>query len=207
VIEAKDAENAVLRAELDVALERYRRLELRVAELERRLGQDSTDSGTPSSRESIGARERRKAGRRQESERERRKDRKRGGQPGHQGKGLAREPDPDEMKEAGPPAECRSCKAPLDGAAAAGSRWAQVIDVEVIRKVTEWLLPGLECPCCGMVTFAGPPPGRAPGLGVLRAGAECRGGGADRVRERAARAGRAGDGHAAGRAGLAGLGG
>ena len=64
VIEAKDAENAVLRAELDAALERYRRLELRVAELERRLGQDSTDSGTPTSKESIGARERRKAERR-----------------------------------------------------------------------------------------------------------------------------------------------
>jgi hypothetical protein len=150
----------VLRAELDAALERYRRLELRVAELERRLGQDSTDSGTPTSKESIGAKERRKAGRqRQESERERRGDRKRGGQPGHPGKGLAREPDPDEVKEAGPPAECRSCKAPLDGVAATGSRWAQVIDVEVIRKVTEWLLPGRACPCCGTVTFAGPPPG------------------------------------------------
>ena len=161
VIEAKDAENAVLRAELDAALERYRQLELRVAELERRLGQDSTDSGTPTSKESIGAKERRKAGRRQrqESERERRRDRKRGGRPGHQGKGLARDPDPGEMKEAGPPAECRSCRAPLDGAAAAGPRWAQVIDVEVIRKVTEWLLPGLECPCCGTVTFAEPPPG------------------------------------------------
>jgi hypothetical protein len=88
VIEAKDAENAVLRAGLDAALERYRRLELRVGELERRLGQDSTDSGTPSSKESIAARERRKAGhRQQESERERRGDRKRGGQPGHQGTG------------------------------------------------------------------------------------------------------------------------
>ena len=117
VIEAKDAENAVLRAELDAALERYRRLELRVAELERRLDQDSTDSGTPASKEGIGAKERRKAGRRQrqESERERRKDRKRGGQPGHQGKGLARDPDPGEMKEAGPPAECRGCKAPVHG--------------------------------------------------------------------------------------------
>jgi hypothetical protein len=161
VIEAKDAENAVLRAELDAALERYRRLELRVAELERRLGQDSTDSGTPTSKESTGAKERRKAGRRQrqESERERRRDRKRGGQPGHQGKGLARDPDPGEMKEAGPPAECRRCKAPVDGAAAAGSRWAQVIDVEVIRTVTEWALPGRACPCCGTVTFAEPPPG------------------------------------------------
>jgi hypothetical protein len=102
VIEAKDAENAVLRAELDAALERYRRLELRVAELERRLGQDSTDSGTPPSKESIAAKERRKAGRqRQESERERRGDRRRGGQPGHQGTGLAREPDPGEVREAG----------------------------------------------------------------------------------------------------------
>jgi transposase len=31
--------------------------------------------------------------------------------------------------------------------------------VEVIRKATEWALPGLECPCCGTVTFAEPPPG------------------------------------------------
>jgi transposase len=36
--------------------------------------------------------------------------------------------------------------------------------VEIARKVTEWLLPGLCCPCCGTVTFAEPPPG-------LRAGA------------------------------------
>jgi hypothetical protein len=165
VIEAKDAENVVLRAELDAALERYRRLELRVAELERRLGQDSTDSGTPSSKESIAAKERRKAGRRQrqESERERRGDRKRGGQPGHQGTGLARDPDPGEVREAGRPAQCRSCQARLDGAAPAGSRWAQVIDVEVARTVTEWALPGLQCPCCGTVTFADPPPGAHPG--------------------------------------------
>ena len=29
--------------------------------------------------------------------------------------------------------------------------------------MTEWALPGLACPCCGMVTFAGPPPGAHPG--------------------------------------------
>ena len=40
-----------------------------------------------------------------------------------------------------------------------GSRRAQVIDVEVIRKATEWALPGLAYPCCGTVTFAEPPPG------------------------------------------------
>ena len=38
VVEAKDAENAALRAELEASRERERRLELRLAELERRLG-------------------------------------------------------------------------------------------------------------------------------------------------------------------------
>jgi len=157
VVEAKDADNAMLRAALDASLERERRLELRLAEVERRLSMDSDDSGTPSSKERIGAKEARRA--RQESERERRKDRKRGGQPGHQGKGLKRDPDPGEAKTAEPPAECRSCRAALDGAEPVDPRWAQVIDAEIVRKATEWLLPGLECPCCGTVTFAAPPAG------------------------------------------------
>jgi predicted RNase H-like nuclease (RuvC/YqgF family) len=50
VVEAKDAENAALRAELEASRERERRLELRLAELERRLGMDSTDSRTLSSK-------------------------------------------------------------------------------------------------------------------------------------------------------------
>jgi hypothetical protein len=157
VVETKDAENAALRAELEASRERERRLELRLAELERRLEMDSTDSGTPSSKERIGAKEARRA--RQQSERERRKDRKRGGQPGHEGKGLQRDPDPDARETAEPPAECRRCGAGLDGAAAAGPRWAQVIDVDVIRTVTEHLLPGRVCRCCGTVTFAEAPPG------------------------------------------------
>ena len=164
VVGAKDEQITALTASLEVALaalegerELRRRLELRVAELERRLSMDSTDSGTPSSKERIGAKEARKA--RQESERERRKDRKRGGQPGHQGKGLERDPDPNDTQTADPPAECRTCRASLDGADAVEPRWAQVIDVEILRKVTEWALPGRSCPCCGTVTFAGPPPG------------------------------------------------
>src|SRR5260370_26585061 len=163
VVEAKDAEIAALRRGLDAERELRRRLELRLAELERRLSMDSSDSGTPSSKERIGAREARRA--RQQSERDRRRDRKRGGQPGHQGKGLQRIPDPDEEKDAEPPAECRLCGTGLDGAQAVGSRWAQVIDVEVIRKATEWALPGLECPCCGTVTFAEPPPRAHAGSG------------------------------------------
>ena len=153
----RDADIAGLEVRLGEERELRRRLELRLAELERRLGMDSTDSGMPSSRERIGVREARRA--RQQSERERRNDRKRGGQPGHQGTGLQRDPGPGERKDAEPPAECRRCKAGLDGTEAAGSQWAQVIDVEIARKVTEWTLPGLACPCCGTVTFAAPPPG------------------------------------------------
>ena len=47
-----------LRTALEAALERERRLELRVAELERRLRMDSSGSGTPPSKEPIGAKER-----------------------------------------------------------------------------------------------------------------------------------------------------
>ena len=164
VVEAKDAEIALLRAGLEVALDRERRLELRLAELERWLGMDSTDSGTPSSKERLGAKEARRA--RQQSERERSKDRKRGGQPGHQGKGLKRDPDPGGTQTVVPPAECRSCHASPDGAEAVEPRWAQVIDVEILRKVAEYLLPGLAGGGCGAVTFADPPPG-------LHAGAAC----------------------------------
>ena len=165
VVEAKDSENAALRAELSAALDRERRLELRIAELERRLGMDSSNSGTPGSKEPIGAKERRKAERRDRntSERERRKDRKRGGQPGHPGAGLSRHRDPDERKTADPPAECSGCGASLAGVSAAGSSWAQVWDVKIARWVTEWLLPSLLCRCCGKLTTADAPPGAYPG--------------------------------------------
>ena len=159
VAEAKDAEVAVLRAELGAERELRRVLELRVAELERQLRMDSSDSGTPPSKERIGAKERRRAERRDSSERERRKDRRPGGQPGHPGRGLARDPDPDERKEADPPAECRRCGAGLGGAVPARPSWTQVWDVRISREVTEWKLPGLECPCCGTVTTAAPPAG------------------------------------------------
>jgi Transposase IS66 family len=160
VVEAKDAENVVLRAELAAERELRRGLELKVAELERRLGQDSTNSGTPGSKEGIGARERRKAERKKQvSERERSKDRKRGGQPGHPGAGLKRDPDPDERKPADPPARCSRCGTGLGDARPAEPGWAQVWDVRFARFVTEWLLPARVRPCCGKVTTADAPPG------------------------------------------------
>ncbi len=46
VVEAKDAEVVMLRAELAAERELRRRMELQIAELERRIGQDSTDTKT-----------------------------------------------------------------------------------------------------------------------------------------------------------------
>jgi transposase len=166
VIEARDAENAMLRAELEVTREQFRRLELRVAELERQLGADSTTSGIPPSKDPVGARERRKAERkreRQSSERERRQDRKRGGQPGHPGAGLSRDPDPAERAETPPAAECSRCGTGLAGAQRAGTWWSQVWDVKITRFVTEYLLPLVTCPCCGKMNAGQPPAGAYPG--------------------------------------------
>lgn len=172
LVESKDTEITVLRAELAAVLERERRQELRIAELERRLGMDSGNSGTPPSKEPIGARERRKAERkkRDASERERRKDRKRGGQPGHPGSGLSRDRDPQEREAVDPPAECSGCGTSLAGVQAAGSKWAQVWDVKITRWVTEYLLPSLACPCCGKLATADAPPGAHPGTIAYGAG-------------------------------------
>jgi len=185
----------------------YRRRELRLAELERRLGSDSTTSGTPPSKDPIGPRERRKAERkaRQTSERERRADRSRGGQPGHPGAGLSRDPDPDEREEVPPPAECSRCGTTLDGADRAGSWWSQVRDVKITTFVTEYLLPLLACPCCGKINAAQAPPWAHPGRHLLRSGHQYRRGAADLLRERARRTSREPDRHAARRAGLGGV--
>ena len=151
VVEAKDAENAVLRAELEASRERERRLGLRLAELERRLSMDSTDSGTPSSKERIGAKEARRA--RQQSERERRKDRKRGGQPGHRGKGLPRDPDPDDRKDAEPPAECRLVRGVLWGSPLRARTCGDSVGTRARRNggfgMRRADVPWLDCPVPG----------------------------------------------------------
>ena len=67
VVEAKDAEIGVLRGQRELR----RRLELWLAEVERRLSMDGSDSGTLSSKERIGVKEARRA--RQQSQRERTK--------------------------------------------------------------------------------------------------------------------------------------
>ncbi|HEY6798893.1 MAG TPA: hypothetical protein VI248_29790 [Kineosporiaceae bacterium] len=139
---AKDRETAELR-------EGLQKLTLRVAELERQRGSGSDDSGTPTSKESIAAQARRKAERKARhtdtSSRERSADRSRGGQPGHPGHGLVRDPDPQHREQVDAPTECRGCGADLAGAHDAGTAWSQCWDVRVIRWRPEYLLPRCRC--------------------------------------------------------------
>lgn len=155
LLSAKDREAAELRESLRV-------LTLRVAELERQRGSGSDDSGTPTSKESIAAKTRRKTERtardRDTSSRERSADRSRGGQPGHPGRGLVRDPAPQHREQVDPPQECRGCGADLAGADDAGTAWSQCWDVRVIRWRTEYLLPRRRC-ACTVVTTARPPSG------------------------------------------------
>lgn len=82
------------------------RAHARIAELEARLGCDSTDSSTPLSKDSIAAKAKRRADR---SSRERSADREPGGQSGHQGCGLAPIMTPDQTQTLPPPSNCCGC--------------------------------------------------------------------------------------------------
>src|SRR4051812_13208634 len=154
---AADAETAQLRAAVHA-------LSLQVAELQRRLGSGSDDSGTPSSKESIEAKARRKAERKARREpdggssRQRSAQRSRGGQPGHPGRGLTRDPDPTQRLRVDPPAACRGCGDDLTEAADAGTAWSQVWDVKIIPWRIEYLLPRRRCGCT-TTTVAMPPDG------------------------------------------------
>lgn len=156
-VEVQDTEIGQLRAMVNA-------LSLQVAELQRRLGSGSDDSGTPSSKESIEAKARRKAehrARREDrggSSRQRSADRSPGGQPGHPGHGLMRDPDPTRRLTVDPPAICRGCGDCLTQATDAGTAWSQVWDVKVVRWRTEYVLPRRRCGC-GTTTSAVPPDG------------------------------------------------
>jgi len=157
LVAARDIENAELRAVVHA-------LGLQVAELQRRLGSGSDDSGTPSSKESIEAKARRKAEREARrkldggSSRQRSADKPRGGQPGHPGHGLRRDPNPTQQLPVDPPPSCRDCGDDLTGAADAGTAWSQIWDVKIIPWRTEYLLPRRRCGCT-TTTTACPPDG------------------------------------------------
>ena len=128
-IELLKAENAMLRE--------------RVAELERRLDQNSRNSSRPPSSDGLDKPSpkslRRKSGR------------KPGGQHGHRGQTLEQVADPDEVI-GHEPAACAGCGGDLVGAVQAGVERRQVFDIPPVQfQVTEHQLISRTC-SCGITT-------------------------------------------------------
>ncbi|MGH9149615.1 MAG: IS66 family transposase, partial [Acidimicrobiales bacterium] len=138
------------------------RLEARVAELERQLGQNSGNSGRPPSRDPAAERQR------QAEERQRRQQsgagekRRRGKQQGAKGSGLEMTDAPNEVVDHRP-GRCEGCGAELGHDTDSGFQARQVIDLpEVTPVVTEHRAHACRCQC-GHVTVAAFPDGvRAP---------------------------------------------
>jgi transposase len=123
----------------------------RVAELERRLGEDSSNSSRPPSSDAPWA----KKPARKRSSRVR-SGRKPGKQPGAASSSRGLVEDPDERLEIQPD-RCTSCDASLDGAEECGRQRRQVVDIRPVPppKVTEYQRVSKVCPCCGKVTTPG----------------------------------------------------
>jgi len=121
-------------------------LQVRVAELERRLGRDSSNSSKPPSSDGLGKPSR--AGRRADERAERRRP---GKQPGAPGAHLAQVAEPDEVVEHAPD-RCGGCGAELAEAAVVGVEARQVFDLPPLRLgVVEHRAERRRC-ACGTIT-------------------------------------------------------
>jgi transposase len=159
---AKDAQIVQLQLRAEAQDAKIVALELLVADLARKLGVDSSNSSKPPSSDGPGTRaERRRA------ERETRRSepaegpvvkKKRGGQIGHAGGGLAFSAAPDDVRVV-EPSECGGCGQRLADAAQTGVEALQVVDIPEVRAlVTEYLLVSRRCGC-GTVTKGATPDG------------------------------------------------
>jgi transposase len=152
------AESGALEALVEQLLVRVRDLETaleqrdrRIAELEQRLGQDSSNSSRPPSSDAPWAKQpAKKRSSRVGS------GRKPGKQPGAASSSRSLVDDPDERLEI-QPGRCMSCDTSLDGAEECGRQRRQVVDIRPVPppKVTEYQRVSKVCPCCGAVTTPG----------------------------------------------------
>lgn len=150
-----------LTAELEQVRGLVEALEAELAKLRAQVSKDSTNSSVPPSQDSIEAKARQKAERRDTSQRERSADRKPGGQPGRQGSGLEPTRDPGRTERAAAPVAC-PCGRELSAVDEVGSAWAQVWDIAPVQlEKVHWVLPRYRCGCCAktstaVVAFASP---------------------------------------------------
>jgi transposase len=144
-------ENAALRAEHEEWERMVAALTKRVAELERRLASDSSNSSRPPSSDAPWSKKpAKKRSSRSIS------GRKPGKQPGASSSSRSLIDDADETFQI-QPERCRRCDASLQGAQECGRQRRQVFDVRPAPppKVTEYPRISKVCRCCGAVTTAG----------------------------------------------------
>jgi transposase len=143
-----------LTAELEQVSRVVESLEAELVKLRAQVGKDSTNSSVPPSQDSIEAKAKRRAERRDTSQRERSAERRPGGQPGHQGSGLEPTRDPDRTERAAAPVLC-PCGQGLSDVDGVDSAWAQVWDIPpVALEKVHWVLPRRRCGCCGKTSTA-----------------------------------------------------
>jgi transposase len=131
-------------------VEQIDRLTARVAELERRLGADSSNSSRPPSSDSPFTKKPAKP----RSSRER-SGRKPGKQPGDPGVSRSLSDTPDRVVPI-EPGQCTGCSGSLTGSPATVSERRQVVDLPPVPApvITEYQLLSKTCTCCGVVTTA-----------------------------------------------------
>ncbi len=131
----------------------------RIAELERRLGLNSSNSGKPPSRDGL-VRPTAAALRQRQRSRRRASDRRPGGQTGHPGGTLRRSDHPDRIADHHP-ATCTGCGAALDAGMSVGSAARQVHDLPEPSplEVTGRRAHRCVCPACGVTDRAHFPAG------------------------------------------------
>jgi transposase len=144
---------AALQAQIELFVSERQTLLARIAELERRLGLNSSNSGKPPSSDGL------KKPPRVSSLREP-SGKKTGGQKGHPGETLRRVEKPDATINHYPPA-CTGCGKPLTAATATGHVVRQVFDLPEPRPliVTEHRAHACRCEACGTQTRAAFPEG------------------------------------------------
>lgn len=117
------------------------KLARRVAELEEKLGQNSTNSSKPPSSDPPGTRKKP----------QRPSGQSKGGQPGHKGKGRALfEQSKITRTKICKPSSCAGCGHDLAEVSGSTFQRAHVMDLpQIIPDITEFLLQAVDCPCCG----------------------------------------------------------
>jgi transposase len=123
----------------------------RIAELERLLGKNSSNSSRPPSSDAPWSKQ--PANKRSSRTRSGRKP---GKQPGSASSSRSLVDDPDERLEIHPD-RCGSCDASLRGAEEHGRQRRQIVDIQPVPPptVTEYQRISKVCPCCGAVTTPG----------------------------------------------------